>query len=111
MIPSLRFLDFQRVREVERTEATELFGTLEEPSELASKIRGIKSKTFDAGGVNGTSGPRSKGMRTQLTESEKKRVQDMVKNAKSLAEIARIEKDLAEGRIPAGAADADRMVS
>jgi len=65
-----------------------------------------------AGAANGRdeAGGR-KGVRTQLTESEKKRVQDMIKNAKSLADITRIEKDLAEGRIPAGAADADRMVS
>jgi len=65
-----------------------------------------------AGAANGRdeAGGR-KGVRTQLTESEKKRGQDMIKNAKSLADITRIEKDLAEGRIPAGAADADRMVS
>jgi U2 small nuclear ribonucleoprotein A' len=50
-------------------------------------------------------------MRTQLTASEKKRVQEMIQNARSLAEISIIEKDLAEGRIPQGAADADRMVS
>lgn len=63
-------------------------------------------------GVNGKAeGGRKGGVRTQLTETEKKRVQEMIKNAKSLAEITKIEKDLAEGRIPAGAADADRMVS
>lgn len=116
-IPSLRFLDFQRVREVEREKAKELFGTPEEPTELASKIKGIKTRSFDVGGgaagaANGKddSGARN-GVRTQLTDSEKKRVQEMIKNAKSLADITRIEKDLAEGRIPAGAADADRMVS
>ena len=61
-------------------------------------------------GTNGRAGA-PKGMRTQLTTSEKQRVQDLIKNARSLAEIAKIEKDLAEGRIPQGAADADRMVS
>lgn len=62
-------------------------------------------------GVNGKAHTSGKAMRTQLTETEKRRVQDMIQNAKSLAEITRIEKDLAEGRIPAGAADADRMAS
>jgi U2 small nuclear ribonucleoprotein A' len=117
-IPSLRFLDFQRVRDAEREKAKELFGTQEEPTELASKLKGAKTRSFDvgsggaAGGVNGKdeTGARS-GVRTQLTDSEKKRVQEMIKNAKSLGDITRIEKDLAEGRIPAGAADADRMVS
>lgn len=111
LIPSLRFLDFQRVREVEREQAKELFGTQAEPSELAAKMRGVKSKAMDssAGATKGAS--TAKAMRTQLTDSEKKRVQELIKNARSLAEIARIEKDLAEGRIPQGAADADRMVS
>lgn len=111
-IPSLRFLDFQKVRDAERQEAKELFGTAEQPTELAAKIRGVKTRSFDVGaGVNGNADGKRKGVRTQLTETEKKRVQEMIKNAKSLGEITRIEKDLAEGRIPAGAADADRMVS
>ena len=112
LLPSLRFLDFQRIRDAERTQAAELFGTTDAPTELAAKIRGVKSKTFDVSGadVNGRAGTQ-KGMRTQLTASEKQRVQDLIKNARSLAEIAKIEKDLAEGRIPQGAADADRMVS
>ena len=46
-----------------------------------------------------------------MTASEKQRVQDLIKNVRSLDEIEKIEKDQAEGRIPQGAADADRMVS
>ena len=112
LLPSLRFLDFKRIRDAERAQATELFGTIDSPTELAAKIRGVKSKTFDVSGtgVNGRAAPQ-KGMRTQLTASEKQRVQDLIKNSRSLTEIAKIEKDLAEGRIPQGAADAGRMVS
>ncbi|KAK5551881.1 U2 snRNP complex subunit [Exophiala xenobiotica] len=112
-IPSLRFLDYQKVRDAERQQANGLFGTADAPSELAAKIKGIKTRAFDVpgAGVNGTAESKRKGVRTQLTETEKKRVQEMIENAKSLAEITRIEKDLAEGKIPAGAADADRMVS
>ncbi|KAJ9495561.1 U2 snRNP complex subunit [Exophiala xenobiotica] len=112
-IPSLRFLDYQKVRDAERQQANGLFGTADAPSELAAKIKGVKTRAFDVpgAGVNGTAESKRKGVRTQLTETEKKRVQEMIKNAKSLAEITRIEKDLAEGKIPAGAADADRMVS
>jgi len=114
-IPSLRHLDYQRVRDRERKEAEELFGTLGEPSELALKIRGVKSKTVDAGvPTNGrvpNSGGGGKAFRAVLTDMEKKRVQEMLQNAKSMAEIDRIEKDLAEGRVPKGAADADRMAS
>jgi len=34
----VRFLDYQRVREAERTKAAELFGTDKEPTALASKV-------------------------------------------------------------------------
>jgi len=35
----VRFLDYQRVREAERTKAQELFGTEKEPTALTSKVR------------------------------------------------------------------------
>lgn len=110
-IPSIRFLDYERVRDLERDEAKELFGTPLEPSELAAKIRGVKSKTSDANATtNGrvATGSGGKTFRAVLSETEKRRVQEMLQNAKSMAEIDRIEKDLAEGRVPRGAADADR---
>lgn len=52
-VPNVRFLDYHKVKEAERKHAEELFGTHEEPSELASKIMGIKSRTFDVSGVAG----------------------------------------------------------
>lgn len=36
--PTVRFLDFTKVRDVERKKAKELFGTAEEPTELASQV-------------------------------------------------------------------------
>lgn len=36
--PSVRFLDFEKVREAERLRAKELFGTAEEPTELATQV-------------------------------------------------------------------------
>ena len=36
--PTVRFLDYQKVKDVERKEAAELFGTAKEPSALASKV-------------------------------------------------------------------------
>lgn len=113
-IPSLRFLDYERVRDHERQEAKDLFGTSEEPTEVAAKIRGVKSNVLDGhAATNGraAAGSSGKAFRAVLTETEKKRVQEMLQNAKSMAEIDRIERDLAEGRVPRGAADADRMTS
>lgn len=34
----MRFLDFEKVREAERLRAKELFGTVEEPTELATQV-------------------------------------------------------------------------
>lgn len=37
--PSVRFLDFAKVRESERTKAEELFGSAEEPTALATRVQ------------------------------------------------------------------------
>ena len=97
----MRFLDYQKVKDVEREEAKSLFGTAEEPTALASKIMGIKSRTFDASApIVDTNG--KKAIRVNMTAEEKARVQEMIRNAKSLQEITKLEKALAEGRIPGG---------
>ncbi|KAH9908643.1 L domain-like protein [Xylariomycetidae sp. FL2044] len=110
--PAVRFLDYQKVKLAERQQAEELFGTAEAPTELASKIMGIKSKmTFgdasSAGQANGVASSSSSGLptrmsRLKLTEKEKKRLQDMIKRATSLDEITRLETMLREGRVPPG---------
>ena len=71
---------------------------------------GIKSRTFDipGTGLNGTR-PGDKAYRVKLTEKEKKRVEELIRNAKSLQEITRLEKELNEGRIPGGAGGVDAM--
>lgn len=72
---------------------------------------GTKSRTFDVGvaSTNGRAVPADKSMRVKMTDTEKKRVEKMIREAKSLQEITRLEKELNEGRVPAGAADGDRM--
>ncbi|OAA40818.1 U2 small nuclear ribonucleoprotein A' [Beauveria brongniartii RCEF 3172] len=99
--PSVRFLDYQKVKEAERERGRELFGTEEEPTALAAKIMGKKTTTFDAP-ANGDVEPRSKLSRIKLTDEEKKRLQDRIKKATSLQEIIALEKELNEGRLPAG---------
>lgn len=97
------------MRDAERARATELFGTFDEPSALASKIMGIKSRTFDvtstAAGASTGAGVADRAIRVKLTDAERKRVEKMIREAKSLQEIARLEKELNEGRIPGGALD------
>jgi U2 small nuclear ribonucleoprotein A' len=88
-----------------------LFGTRDELSALASKIMGIKSRTFDVPAIEATSGlgraPGEKAIRVKLTEKERRRVEKMIREAKNLQEIARLEKELNEGRIPGGALGSD----
>lgn len=102
--PNVRFLDYKKVKLAEREKAAELFGSAKEPSALASKIMGVKSRTFDVPSANGTSiSSSSKNYRVKLTDKERKKVEEMIKNAKSLQDIIRLEKELNEGRVPAGA--------
>ncbi|KAK6085608.1 U2 small nuclear ribonucleoprotein A [Seiridium cupressi] len=109
---AVRFLDYQKVKQAERDRAAELFGTAKEPTDLAKTIIGIKSSTtFDiTSASNGSTGGLSSRMsRIKLTDKEKKRLQDMIRNATSLDEITRLETMLKEGRMPAGVHAADEM--
>lgn len=107
-IPSVRFLDYQKVRDAEREKAKQLFGnSADEPSPLASKIMGIKSRAFDVPSSIQGQQPTDKAMRVKLTEGERKAVEKMIREAKSLQEISRLERELNEGRVPVGAAAAD----
>ncbi|KAH6965678.1 leucine-rich repeat-domain-containing protein [Fusarium venenatum] len=98
--PSVRFLDFVKVKESEREQARELFGTEEEPTALAAKIQGIKTTNFSTS-ADGSEAP-SKLSRIKLTDAEKKRLQERIKKATSLQEIIALEKELNEGRLPSG---------
>ena len=69
---------------------------------------GIKSRTFDIPSTsiaNGTASAGDKSYRVKLTEKEKKRVEGLIRNAKSLQEIATLEKELNYGRVPQGGGD------
>ncbi|OJD20092.1 U2 small nuclear ribonucleoprotein A' [Blastomyces percursus] len=110
LLPTVRFLDYQRVKDVERKRATELFGTPSNPTPLTSKIMGIKSRTFDVSGStfgtttrDASSKAGERPIRVKLTEKERKRVEKMIREAKSLQEITKLERELNEGRIPGSA--------
>ncbi|KAK1825699.1 leucine-rich repeat-domain-containing protein [Podospora conica] len=111
--PSVRFLDYQKVKDAERAKARELFGTPEEMTELANKIMGTKSKVFDVAASAAAAGggaTASRLSRLKLTDKERKKLQDLIKKADSLEEIIRLEKALNEGRLPPGVmVDEDAM--
>ena len=70
---------------------------------------GIKSRTFDipAGGMVNGKAPGEKALRVKLTDEERKKVEKMIREAKSLQEINKLEKELNEGRIQGGALGGD----
>lgn len=103
--PSIRFLDFQKVKDAEREHAKELFGTLEEPTELARSIASNKSKGFAPATVNGT----AKRTHIKFDGKEKARFEKLVMKAKSLDQVRALEKAFAEGRLPPGGDDEDVM--
>jgi len=106
--PHIRFLDFQKVKDAERKQAKELFGTPGEPTELAKSIMSSRSSTSAfAPGQATTNGGKAKNFKA--TEEEKKRFQVLVQKAKSLAEIQKLEKLFNEGRLPPGMMDGDSM--
>lgn len=97
--PNVRYLDFVKVRDVERKAGLDLFGSVEEPTELANTIMGSKSKGFVVPSItNGAETPQTDRI---YTDDEKRRMRLAIKNATSLAEMAKLEKDFSEGRIPA----------
>jgi U2 small nuclear ribonucleoprotein A' len=72
---------------------------------------GVKSRTFDIPSTNGAATTSSsKNYRVKLTDKERKKVEELIKNAKSLQDIIRLEKELNEGRVPAAAQEADDMM-
>lgn len=127
----MRFLDYQKVKDAERDKARELFGSAEEMTELANKVRffcsescfrwanvlqivGTKSKVFDVAGsaaaAAGGGATASRLSRLKLTDKERRKLQDLIKKADSLEEIIRLEKALNEGRLPPGVmVDEDAM--
>ncbi|KAK9242389.1 leucine-rich repeat-domain-containing protein [Lipomyces tetrasporus] len=90
-LPSVRILDYEKVRQVERQEATKLFGTFDDPTPLATKLSTTvaKARTFEVEGTNGNETNRAK-----LTAADRERIMEQLRNAKSLSEIERLEQTL-----------------
>ena len=107
--PQIRFLDFQKVKDAERNQAKQLFGTFDAPTELAQSIIAVRSgkvQSYSAAPtVNGAGGKQ----RLKITETEKKKFEALVRKAKTLAEVQKLEKMFSEGRLPAEVVDADGM--
>lgn len=98
LIPQLQIFDFSKIKNAERIQAEELFGEYETPSELASSLLAIKSKTL-VDGETDKDEAQIKDVLKKLTEEDRTRLKQELKTATSLREIDRIETALKSGYI------------
>jgi U2 small nuclear ribonucleoprotein A' len=86
-VPSLKILDFRKVKEKERTEAKKLFGG-KEGEKLKKDIASLRSVPTQAAANEG------------LTPEQKQRIKDAIGRAQSLEEIQKLELVLQSGKMP-----------
>jgi U2 small nuclear ribonucleoprotein A' len=86
-IPTLKILDFRKVKEKERVDAKKLFGG-KEGDKLKKDIASLRSTPVQAAANEG------------LTPEQKQRIKDAIGRAQSLEEIQKLELVLASGKMP-----------
>nr|POF03513.1 u2 small nuclear ribonucleoprotein a' [Quercus suber] len=99
----------EKVKDAEREQGKELFGTHENPSQLAQSIMAVRSTKATSYNAVPTSNGMVKNAAMKLTEQEQARFKAMVSKARTLEEVQRLEKAFKEGRLPTGVLDADAM--
>ncbi|KAF2459168.1 small nuclear ribonucleoprotein U2, A [Lineolata rhizophorae] len=103
---SLRFLDYQRIRDNERVLARQKFGpTVEKPTAQAKAIMtdvsdAPEGNTFEVGAGIPDAGDKVETFKVDLTPEERQKIAAMARQAKDISEINRLEQVLNEGKIP-----------
>ncbi|ODV76944.1 L domain-like protein [Suhomyces tanzawaensis NRRL Y-17324] len=98
LIPSLKVLDFRKVKDAERTSAKALFGeSHEELTEVALSYLGKQAKAEEKPVQGADKQLTSVGRK--LSENEKKELMQRLEHAESLDEIEEIERTLREGKV------------
>lgn len=106
-LPSLRLLDFKKVKLREREEAEKLFGG-EAGQKLAAEI-GVKSRTFTPGEDLQHQQQQAAAAKRQLSAAEVAAIKDAIKKASTLDEVERLQEMLKSGCIPNAQAAAIQM--
>ncbi|KAK6200979.1 leucine-rich repeat-domain-containing protein [Scheffersomyces amazonensis] len=99
LIPSLKVLDFSKVKVSELNEAKKLFGnTIEQSTELAKSY--LKSNLIIPPEARSTSNPQDKSLKTVGSKLSKQEAEELVKklnSATSIEEVERLESALRRG--------------
>ncbi|KAF9343001.1 U2 snRNP complex subunit [Mortierella sp. AD094] len=105
-LPSVRVLDFERVKKKERDEAKKLFEGKAGPSALAESIAATKSSTFEPG--EGVPLPLKSNVPTlTMTKEDQDKIKAALAKATTLDEITKLERALKEGKVPSYLKDKD----
>ncbi|KAG0212820.1 U2 snRNP complex subunit [Mortierella sp. GBA43] len=105
-MPSVRVLDFERVKKVERDQAKKLFEGKSGPSALAESIAATKSSTFEPG--EGVPLPLRPSVPTlTMTKEDQDKIKAALAQATTLDEITKLERALKEGKLPSYLKDQD----
>lgn len=100
LIPQLKVLDFQKIKDQERSKGHELFGeSLEEPTDLALKILKENAHLQNTVDLEDKDEAQIKDVLKKLTQEDREKLKEELKTATSLAEIDRIETALKSGYI------------
>lgn len=95
LVPSLKVIDFEKVKAKERQQAQELFGTRDDPTPMSKQYLQSTTEAIDIDKEE----EQVKQTLKKLTDVDKEKLKQELKNATSLAEIDRIENALKSGYI------------
>ncbi|KIY67444.1 L domain-like protein [Cylindrobasidium torrendii FP15055 ss-10] len=102
-IPSLRVLDFQRIRDKERQTGKSLFRTADNlPTALATTITTTVSSSAAKAAILADEPRAQSQMKASkfMSKEEAERIKQAIANAKSVDEIRKLERSLREGYVP-----------
>ncbi|KAK3821458.1 MAG: small nuclear ribonucleoprotein U2A [Benniella sp.] len=105
-IPSVRVLDFNKIKKTERDRAKKLFEGKSGPSALAESIAATKSSTFEPG--EGVPLPlKSSVPALTMSKEDQDKIKAALAKATTLDEITKLERALKEGKLPSSLKDQD----
>ncbi|KAF2083313.1 L domain-like protein [Saccharata proteae CBS 121410] len=100
LCPKLELFDYNEVEDAERKKANELFGTHENPTELAQQIASNRTTVAEhsANAAASALTPAELPEMVKLPDHQRKRFEELIRNATTLAEVEKLEKMLEEGK-------------
>ena len=106
LLPRLHTLDYAKIRDAERVAAHDLFGPADAPTDLARSIARVKSAApavnlnADVEMRDGPGADGGKRRKLAYTAAQREYFDKAIREAKTLQEVERLQRDMVEGRLP-----------